>query len=369
MATLTVTPNPAPPATTVDVSGDGFNPKLKFALTTVDAAGVEVGRTSNTNRPRRDGTFRVGINVPPVEGQSKIRAYQGSTLVAEASVLVQKPVVTPPPPTTNSVRVSSIPDLLAKLADNSLDEIVVANGTYRVNAASSQQASSLWIGSKFASRTKAITVRAETAGGVTLDGGGTNYFGGLTFVDGAHHQTWDGFKFANGGATKTGVIVFGAYNLPAAHHITLRNITMLPSIFGTTDNNDHFIYFSKDGAHDILIEDYTATANVVPAGQPGIKSALQWYHGQSDGSGSINAYNVTVRRMHVNGTMSAILCYESSVHDVLIEDFDITNVRDASVNFATCGANFVIRNGRGNKGVYYPNGKPAGLTIENCVWG
>ena len=63
---------------------------------------------------------------------------------------------------------------------------------------------------------------------MTFDGGGASYFGGLTFVDGAHDQTWDGFKFANGQATDTGVIVFGGYaGLPAPHHITLRSISIL----------------------------------------------------------------------------------------------------------------------------------------------
>lgn len=101
MSTIAVTPNPATPGQTIDVDGSGFDRKLKFALTTVDPNGVEVGQSSNTNRPRRDGTFHVGINVPPIEGVCKVRAYQGSALVAEALVttLVPPPVVTPPPTT------------------------------------------------------------------------------------------------------------------------------------------------------------------------------------------------------------------------------------------------------------------------------
>ena len=96
---------------------------------------------------------------------------------------------------------SSIPALLTALADNTVTDIVVANGTYRVSPASGQASNSLWIGSRFAGRTRAVTVRAETSGGVTFDGGGTTTFGGLTFVEGAHDQTWDGFNFANGQAT------------------------------------------------------------------------------------------------------------------------------------------------------------------------
>ena len=51
-----------------------------------------------------------------------------------------------------------------------------------------------------------MTVRAETRGGVTFDAGGGN-LGGLSFNGGAHHQTWDGFKFANGVTSQTGVIM------------------------------------------------------------------------------------------------------------------------------------------------------------------
>ena len=116
---------------------------------------------------------------------------------------------------------TSIPTLLAALDDNAVTDIVVANGTYRVSKASSQGTNSLWIGARFADRTRSVTVRAETRGGVTFDGGGTTYFGGLSFVEGAHDQTWDGFNFANGEATSTGIIVFGGYAGAAAaapHH-------------------------------------------------------------------------------------------------------------------------------------------------------
>jgi hypothetical protein len=253
------------------------------------------------------------------------------------------------------VRVTSIPALLTSLADNTVTDIVVANGTYAVSPASGQQSNSLWIGAKFAGRTNPVTVRAETRGGVTFDGGGATGFGGLTFVDGAHDQTWDGFRFGNGKPTQTGVIVFGAYGRPSPHHITIRNLTMLPSIVGSTPQNDHLIYFSSDAAHDLLIEDYTATPGA------GIQSALQFYH-------SPNVYNLTVRRMHVVGTQSSILMYDGTVHDVLIEDSDIRDARDVALNVSTTGANVVLRNvtSTNSHGSYFPNGKPAGLSLVNC---
>ena len=64
------------------------------------------------------------------------------------------------------------PPSMTALADNTVDDIVVANGTYRISPPPSEASNSLWIGSRFASRTRAVTVRAETKGGVTFDGGG-----------------------------------------------------------------------------------------------------------------------------------------------------------------------------------------------------
>lgn len=93
-----VVPATATPSQDVSVQGSGFDWKVKFALTTVDAHNVEVGKTSNTNRPKVDGTFSVGILVPPVLGPSKIRAYQRDVVVAEANVLVQSPTALPPAP-------------------------------------------------------------------------------------------------------------------------------------------------------------------------------------------------------------------------------------------------------------------------------
>ncbi len=138
----------------------------------------------------------VALVVGAVVVLASLRAgAQPSPSPGTRQVSVIAPTPTPAPGT--SVRVTSIPALLTALADNSITDIVVANGTYRVSASSSEASNSLWIGSRFASRTRAVTVRAETRGGVTFDAGGGN-LGGLSFNGGAHHQTWDGFNFANG---------------------------------------------------------------------------------------------------------------------------------------------------------------------------
>jgi hypothetical protein len=106
MPTLSLDPTAAVPGQTISVTGSGFDPKAKFALTTVDPAGTESGydangAPTNINRPKRDGSFSVGINVPPVTGTSKVRAYQPlGTKVAEASIPVA--TVPVPPPVTST---------------------------------------------------------------------------------------------------------------------------------------------------------------------------------------------------------------------------------------------------------------------------
>jgi hypothetical protein len=262
--------------------------------------------------------------------------------------------------------VTSIPALLTALADNAVTDIVVANGTYRVSPAHAQRSDSLWIGSRFAGRTRPVTVRAETRGGVTFDGGGTTYFGGLTFVDGAHDQTWDGFTFANGQATETGVIMIGGYAGRAApHHITLRNIKVLASCTGHNDRNDHAVYFSYavGGPHDILIDGLTVDGT----GPTPLSSALHFYHSDSTNT---NAWNTTIRNLVVNGTYTAIMLWDSTLHDITIDRATITNARYGAMQYERPGQRITLANmtstGSGTFGFYSSLGaNPPGVTFVN----
>jgi hypothetical protein len=261
--------------------------------------------------------------------------------------------------------VTSVPALLGALADNSVDEIVVANGTYHVSPASNTQSESLWIGSRFAGRTNPVTVRAETRGGVTFDGGGATSFGGLAFVDGAHDQTWDGFNFANGQATNTGVIFFGGGSGQAPHHITLRHIAILASCTGHNDRNDHGVYFSMaaDGPHDILIEDLTVDGS----GPTPLSSALHFYHSDS---ANRNAWNVTVRRLVVSGTYQAVILWDSTLRNITIDGATISNARYSAVRYEDPGSAIVLKDivssGSGQKGFYSSLGNnPPGVTFVN----
>jgi hypothetical protein len=202
-----------------------------------------------------------------------------------------------------------------------------------VSRAGAEKETSLWIGSRFASRTRPITVRAETPGGVTFDGAGTAYFGGISFEEGAHDQTWDGFVFANGTPTQTGVITFGGYaGMAAAHHITLRNITLPRSITSSsTGATDHGVYFAQavGGVHDILIDGLTVD------GAGGLDSALHFY---GSSAGNPNAWNVTVRRLSVAGTSQALMLWDSTLHDIAIDTAVITDAEDFAVRFESPGA-------------------------------
>jgi hypothetical protein len=227
--------------------------------------------------------------------------------------------------------VTSIPALLTTLANNTVTEIVVANGTYLVDGAANKTANSLWIGSAFASRTNPVTVRAETTGGVTFTSGGY-YFGAITFVEGAHHQTWQGFVFANGKPRESGVIVFGGYpDKTGTHHITLKDIT-IKNVGDPADPRGHAIYFSQaiGGSHDITIDGLTISD---PLG--GIKGGLHFYHSEN---GAVNASNVTIRHVAITGTRQfAIVVWDETTSNIVIEDTTITNAFAWAVRFELPG--------------------------------
>jgi hypothetical protein len=271
------------------------------------------------------------------------------------------PAPTPTPaPSGTSVRVTSIAALLTNLANNSITEIVVANGIYHVSPATSLRTDSLWIGSKFAGRTNHVTVRAETIGGVVLDGGGVGYaMSWLNFSEGSHDQTWQGFKFANGNAEQTGVIVFGGYAGRApAHHITLKDMTVLASVSGTAGATAHAVYFSQaasGGTHDILFDRFTVD------GSGGVDSALHFY---SSGTGT---YNVTVRNMYVTGTGQAVIFWDGSIRNIVIEDSTIANAERYAVRYEEGGTVTLRRitsTGSGEKPFHSTIGAtPAGVTF------
>jgi hypothetical protein len=255
------------------------------------------------------------------------------------------PARAPTPTPWSTVRVASVPALLTALADDTVTEIVVANGTYRVSPASRQKADSLWIGARYAGRTRPVTVRAETRGGVTFDGGGTTYFGCISFQDGAHHQTWDGFNCAGGQATETGVVDFGGKGVnytgkAAPHHITMRHITVESTCTGRATSasgpaTDHAFYIAQavGGPHDLLFEDITVD------GRGGLASAFHFYHSDSSHP---NAWNVTVRRLYVSGTQQAIILWDPTLRNITFDTATITDALSVAVRYESPGATGIV---------------------------
>ena len=281
------------------------------------------------------------------------------------------PLPTIPPLSETSVRVTSIPALLSALDDNALTDIVVANGTYRISPASSQRSDALWIGERFADRTKPVTVWAETRGGVIFDGGGAAYFGGISFQAGAHHQTWDGFIWANGtpsnsdGTGGTGVIMFGGYaGQVAAHHITIRNSLVRP-IAPPGERHGHAVYFSYavGGAHDITLDNFTVD-------DPNARVIAAFHFHHSDAT-NLNAWNVTIKNSRVTGTYQAFMLWDRTLHDVLVEDTTITNAAWIGFRYEE-GDNITLRRvtstGSGEFGFFsYKGGNPPEVTFIDSV--
>jgi hypothetical protein len=249
--------------------------------------------------------------------------------------------------------------LLTNLADNTVDEIVVANGTYTVP---SRQ---LTIDSRFASRTNPVLVRAETVGGVTISGGGATSWLGLHFTQGVHDQTWQGFRFANAEPTQTGVIVFGqsgSVTPVPPHHITLLDISIAGSI--TSDNpgsGDHAMYFSSTTTptHDILIDRYTVD------GSGGVNTAITFYVQPALGVGP---RDVTVSHATVTGTRQAFEFWDASLRNITVSDSTITGARESAVRYEL-GGTVTLRNvtstGSGSRGFYSSLGAtPPGVTFS-----
>ena len=260
-----------------------------------------------------------------------------------------------PSPTTSSsnatVRVSSVAALLAALRDRSIREIVVANGTYTTN----------WLdinGSAYAGYARtaanAVVVRAETDGGVTFDLGGSGS-PHILFRNGASYQEWRGFNFGNSHPSNNGVIHFGDGPGPASHHLTLRNIELLPSItVGPGPNGNYMngqgVYFSwapssTGGNHDIVIDGLACNAR--------LWSCIHAYH---DDMGAVG-HDITIRHVTIgtNNTMGIVL-WSGTIHDWLIEDVTIDGANEYGIRHAVGGTGITFRRvtttGSGSSGFF-----------------
>jgi hypothetical protein len=318
------------------------------------------------------GWYRISA----VNGKSVSSLY-GVSYVYAMGVLFKTTVTTTAvltPAGTKTVNVSSVAALMTALADNTVDVIVVANGTYHISHAGNQASDSLWIGSRYAGRTRAVTVRAATIGGVTFDGGG-GALGGISFNGGAHDQTWDGFHFANGVTGQTGVVMFGGYSgMAAPYNIALKHITIDASCHRVYSGaTDHAMYFSYalDGWRNILVEDFTVNATDTM----GLASAIHMDHGYASDAPNVAAHGVTVRRLVFNGnkgipSQQAILLWQPPTRDWLFDGATITNAGSSAIRYESTATNIVFKDITSvNSGGFYSSqgANPAGVTFINDV--
>ena len=366
--TSTSTPTPAPTATATQA------PTPAPATAAPTQAPTQAPTTAPTKAPT-PAPATTAPTTAPTQAPALAPATAAPT-VAPTTTPTQAPTPVPTIPAGwTSVNVASIPALLSALADNSVDEIVVADGTYSISGSGNQASNSLWIGSRYASRTRPVTVRAQTVGGVTFDGGG-GYLGGISFNGGAHDQTWDGFHFANGTTSQTGVIMFGGYaGMAAPYNITLKDITVDASCHRVNSGaTDHAVYFSYavGGPHDILLEDLT-----VDASDPmGLVSAVHMDHGYASDAPNTAAHDVTVRGLTFTGntgiaSQQAIILWQPPTSDWLFDGATITNSGGLAIRYESSpGSNIVFQNITSvNSGGFYSSQgtQPAGVTFSNDV--
>ena len=340
------TPTPTPTPTTFTITGNVYidtnrngakdTGEANASGVTVTASGTGGGtRTTDTSGNYSftgisSGSYTVTLTVPA--GNSATTTNPRTVSVGPSTTVNFGYA---PTLTTKSVTVSSIAALKTALLDNTVDEIVVVNGTYGVSPAAVKTANSLWIGSAYAGRTRPILVRAETIGNVIFNGGG-GQLGGIMFEEGAHHQTWQGFKFTNGSPRESGVITFGGYSLLAPpHHITLLDITVSGLVKSPTGTGfqGYPIYFSMaaaPGPHDILIDRFTSSDDGALLG-----AHLHFYHDQFSGdpAGNYNVQNVVIRNARLTGTPQPVIIWARSITNLLIEDTTISGAGEYAIRY------------------------------------
>ena len=349
--------------------------------------------TSSPRRPRRGPVSRLwavvvialvlGLSlIPPSSPPSSASGPVTSSPIGDAAGPTDATWSIPPqtraPSSTaadpSTIRVASIPALLNALANDRYTTIVVVDGTYQVRPSNESASTSLWIGDRFAARKQPVTVLAETIGGVTFAGDGGRSYGGLSFEDGAHDQTWDGFRFAEMVADRSGIIEIGGYTARRApSRITLRNITIDRTCRGSARTRsssalDHAIYIAQaldPGPHDLLFED------IAVDGRGGLASAFQFFHSEP---GAPNASKVVIRRLHVRGTQQAIILWDPTLRNVRFEDVDISGALLYAVRYETVGSKGIVLShvtstGSGTQGFYSTEGNaPDGVTVVDSTF-
>lgn len=374
MPQLKVTPNPAAPAEWLSILGTDFARRPTRVYLDGSSVATDI-------RPDRSLSFTCGAIAAGTPKTQQLVAKQSLngrwTEIARTAVTVAiaaPPPPPPPPPPTQIIKPArSVADILALLADHTVDVIEVENRTYSIPGAPS--AGGLFLDKRFAGRPKPVIVRPQTPFGVTFDGGGRGYWNATQF-QGADWITWDGFVYANGSPTSTGVIVFGGYGNdgnPGSHHIVIPRIRFLPSIKGVIPK-DHLFYFSAtdnafDGPHDISVSGVEADVR-----GSGLMSLFNFGK-----NGYKNAHDVTIRNVSGRGLNTAIVVWEGDPKRVTFEDVTLTDNVRFGVRYENYGPGQDmtfrrVRTESGEQGWLSSQSRPdttppAGIKIEESTFG
>lgn len=305
--------------------------------------------------------------------EATARASADSALTARVSALeAAVAALTPPPPVIvevpKVVPAATVADIVRWLADDTVDVIDVADGRVACPTASTSQG--LWIDGRFAARTRPVTVRPHTDGGVVLDGGGADHWEAVVFQDGAHDIAFGPFRLANATVTQGGAIVFGQ----SGSHVPtgVRDIAMRGwSADGTVRSGsalsqlgDHFVYFSSSSTPStgITLDDFALSS----ASPDGLDSAAHFYIQPALGVGP---QGVRLRRWRVSGTDQALVFYDATLAGVSVEDTAIAGARKYAVRYHDPARSVTLQNvvstGSGLKGLLADSGT-AGLTLAVC---
>ncbi len=146
--------------------------------------------------------------------------------------------------------------------------------------------------------------------------------GGISFEDGAHDQTWDGFDFADTAAQCTGITEAGGHPpRRTPYNITVRDTTTTSTCTGragTADGctRDHGMRVARAvgvGPHDILVESLTVD------GRGNLAGAARFDHGDA---ANPPARNVTVGGRHVTSTQQAIILWSGGLRSATLDGAD-----------------------------------------------
>ena len=265
------------------------------------------------------------------------------------------------------VPVSGIPALLAAIADDTVDAIVIEDGTYAVHAASASDPQSLWIGHAYAGRTRPLSIDPRTPGGVVLDGGGAVGWEGVVLQE-VHDLSWGPMRLANATVVQGGAVVLGqsgSFVPLGVRNVALRGWTVEETVKSGSplaQLGDHAVYVSSSSTPGtgISLDGWT----VLSPGPDGLDSALHVYVQPALGVGP---QGLSVTGWRVVGTDQALVFWDPS-SSAVVSVTTVTGARRFAVRYEGGQVSLVdvASTGSGVRGLFTDLASTPGLTLSGC---